>query len=64
MIFREVAFGSDDYRRECVLRQLVLRAPLGLDLFAEDSQRCPPVCPPGPGSDLVGGIVLRTISPM
>ena len=33
---REFAHGSDDYRAACALRQAVLRAPLGLDLFAED----------------------------
>jgi formate C-acetyltransferase len=33
---REVAFGSDDYRRACALRDQVLRAPLGLRLYDED----------------------------
>jgi ribosomal protein S18 acetylase RimI-like enzyme len=33
---REIRFGSPEYSQECVLRQAVLRAPLGLDLFAED----------------------------
>ena len=36
MIFREIEFGSDDFRRECELRQAVLRAPLGLSLYNED----------------------------
>jgi predicted GNAT family N-acyltransferase len=36
MTFREIRFGSPEYRQECALRQAVLRAPLGLDLYAED----------------------------
>jgi N-acetylglutamate synthase-like GNAT family acetyltransferase len=36
MIFREIVFGSDDFRKECELRNKVLRAPLGLSLFDED----------------------------
>ena len=36
MIFREIAFGSDDYRRECSLRDEVLRVPLKLSLRDED----------------------------
>lgn len=36
MIFREIAFESEDYRQECVLRNLVLRIPLGLSLYDED----------------------------
>jgi predicted GNAT family N-acyltransferase len=32
MTFREIIFGSEAYQRECVLRQEVLRAPLGLKL--------------------------------
>jgi predicted GNAT family N-acyltransferase len=34
--FCEIAFGSDDYRREFSLRDEVLRAPLGLSLTAKD----------------------------
>jgi ribosomal protein S18 acetylase RimI-like enzyme len=33
---REVAFGSDEYRLACALRDVVLRRPLGLELSAED----------------------------
>lgn len=36
MTFREIVHGSDEYRRECDLRQEVLRQPLGLNLFDED----------------------------
>lgn len=36
MIFREITFGSDDYRKECRLRDRVLRQPLGLRLAEED----------------------------
>lgn len=36
MIVREIAFGTDDYRAACGLRQRVLRAPLGLALAAAD----------------------------
>jgi len=36
MTFREMAFGSDDFRKECALRHEVLRAPLGLSLYDED----------------------------
>ena len=43
ILFREISFGSDQYRRACALRYEVLRAPLGLplsedDLHAEASQ--------------------------
>lgn len=36
MMFREITFGSEEYRRECSLRDEVLRAPLGLSLREED----------------------------
>ena len=36
MRVHEFTHGSDDYRAACALRQAVLRAPLGLDLFTED----------------------------
>jgi predicted GNAT family N-acyltransferase len=36
MTFREIAFGSDDYRRTLELREAVLRKPLGLTLASED----------------------------
>jgi predicted GNAT family N-acyltransferase len=38
LTFREIAYGSDDYRRECALRDLILRKPLGLSLFDENLQ--------------------------
>jgi predicted GNAT family N-acyltransferase len=33
---RETPFGSDHYKQSLQLRHRILRAPLGLDLFAED----------------------------
>lgn len=36
MTFREIFFGSDDYRRTLELREAVLRKPLGLTLASED----------------------------
>ena len=39
MIFREIAFGSDDFAKELLLRDDVLRAPLGLSLSDEDVER-------------------------
>jgi hypothetical protein len=36
MFFREILFESDEYQRACVLRDAVLRAPLGLPLSAVD----------------------------
>ena len=36
MTLREIVHGSAEYRRECDLRQEVLRQPLGLNLFDED----------------------------
>lgn len=37
--FREIRFGSAEYQAECALRQAVLRAPLGLNLYREDLAR-------------------------
>lgn len=34
--FQEIEFGSEQYGKECRLRQEVLRLPLGLDLFSKD----------------------------
>jgi ribosomal protein S18 acetylase RimI-like enzyme len=36
MNIQEIPFGSDDYNKECTLRNEVLRLPLGLNLFDED----------------------------
>ncbi len=36
MNFREIAYGSDEYGQECLLRERVLRAPLKLSLRDED----------------------------
>ena len=34
--FREIAFASPEFDQECLLREAVLRRPLGLSLFDED----------------------------
>lgn len=36
MTFREIEYGSPEFKNECALRQQVLREPLGLSLFDED----------------------------
>jgi predicted GNAT family N-acyltransferase len=36
MTSKRIEFGSDDFRKECALRQEVLRVPLGLNLYDED----------------------------
>lgn len=36
MLFKEIVFGTDDYRLECGLRNDVLRKPLGLSLTVEE----------------------------
>ena len=36
MTFRDIAFGSDDFRKECELRNEVLRVPIGLSLYDEN----------------------------
>ena len=36
MLFKEIAFGTDEYRSEYRLREEVLRRPLGLSLSPED----------------------------
>lgn len=37
--FHEIAFGSDEYKQTCELRNEVLRKPLGLNLYSEDLQQ-------------------------
>ena len=39
MVFKEISFGTDEYRLECALRNDVLRKPLGLELTAEELTR-------------------------
>ena len=39
MQFQEIEFGSPDYRKECELRNKVLRIPIGMSLFDEDLSR-------------------------
>ena len=38
-VFREISFGTAEYRLECALRDDVLRKPLGLSLTAEELAR-------------------------
>ena len=35
-VFRQINFGSEEYDQECRLRNEVLRAPIGLNLYDED----------------------------
>jgi ribosomal protein S18 acetylase RimI-like enzyme len=61
-LFREIAFGSDDYARELRLREEVLRAPLGLalsaqDLSGEEAQRHFGIFEPGGAGMLVACVV-------
>jgi predicted GNAT family N-acyltransferase len=39
LTFREISFGTEEYARECRLREEVLRRPLGLSLTDEDLSR-------------------------
>ena len=36
MTFKEIRFGSVEYKQECALRDEILRRPLGLNLYDED----------------------------
>jgi len=36
MVFKEIVFGTAEYRLECCLRHAVLREPLGLSFTAEE----------------------------
>ncbi|MBN1622736.1 MAG: GNAT family N-acetyltransferase [Clostridia bacterium] len=57
---REIAYGSDDYKKELDIRNKVLRKPLGLDLFTEDMGREPENIHIGAfmGNELVGCLLL------
>jgi predicted GNAT family N-acyltransferase len=60
MIFREIEFGSGDYRLECELRDEVLRRPLGLSLDDEnlDAERQQLHCGLfGDGGKLIGCVI-------
>src|SRR5258708_846696 len=39
MVFKEIAFGSDEFLEECRLRNEVLRVPLGLSVHDEDIEK-------------------------
>jgi len=36
MVFREIEFGSSDFKKECELRHRVLRIPIGRSLYDEN----------------------------
>ena len=36
MVFKEIVFGTAEYRLECGLRHAILREPLGLSFTAEE----------------------------
>jgi ribosomal protein S18 acetylase RimI-like enzyme len=64
--FREIAFGTPEYRLECRLREEVLRRPLGLplseqDLAGEENQIHFGLFEPG--DDLVACVVAVPLSP-
>jgi ribosomal protein S18 acetylase RimI-like enzyme len=66
MVFREIAFGTDEYRRECELRNAVLREPLGLSLTAEELAREADQLHFGlfePDGNLVGCVVAARLLP-
>jgi GNAT superfamily N-acetyltransferase len=65
MTFREIAFGTQEYRLECLLREEVLRRPLGLrlgsaDLADEENQLHFGAF--GPGNDLLACVVAVRLS--
>jgi ribosomal protein S18 acetylase RimI-like enzyme len=66
MTFREIAFGSPEYRAERLLREEVLRKPLGLTLGEDDVAADEDQMHFGlfaPGNALVACVVAVEISP-
>jgi ribosomal protein S18 acetylase RimI-like enzyme len=66
MAFKEIAFGTDEYRLECGLRNDVLRKPLGLSLTAEELVREEDHLHFGlfePNDNLVACVVVVKLSP-
>lgn len=64
--FREIAFGTPEYRLECQLREEVLRRPLGLSLSGEDladEENQLHFGLFGPGNHLVACAVAVRVSP-
>jgi predicted GNAT family N-acyltransferase len=66
MTFREIRFGTSEYRLECRLREEILRSPLGLSLTAEDLAGEESQWHFGlfdPDDDLIGCAVVVILSP-
>jgi ribosomal protein S18 acetylase RimI-like enzyme len=66
MAFKEIAFGTSEYRLECRLRGQVLRRPLGLSLSGEDladEENQLHFGLFGPGNHLVACVVAVVLSP-
>lgn len=66
MVFREIVFGTDEYRKECGLRNDVLRKPLGLSLTVEELAEEEDHLHFGlfePGDNLVACVVAIKLSP-
>ena len=65
-MFREIVFGTEEYRLECLLREEVLRKPLGLRLGDEDLAAERDQLHFGlfePDDNLVGCVVVIPLSP-
>jgi predicted GNAT family N-acyltransferase len=66
VLFKEIALGTDEYRRECRLREEVLREPLGLSLSAEDlagEESQLHFCLFEPDDNLVACVIAAPVSP-
>lgn len=66
MVFKEIVFGTDEYRLECDLRNEVLRKPLGLSFTAEELAREKDQLHFGlfePGDGLAACVVAVELSP-
>jgi len=66
MVFKEIVFGTDEYRLECELRDDVLRKPLGLALTAEELAREKDQLHFGlfePDDNLIACVVVIKLSP-
>jgi len=66
VLLKEIVFGTDEYRRECHLREDVLRKPLGLSLSAEDAAGEESQLHFGlfePGDNLIASVIAAPLSP-
>ncbi len=61
---RDFRWGGNDYREFCRLRQEYLRAPLGLDIYAEDldAERTQLLFGLYDGAALIGGAIVVPLS--